>query len=374
MNIQAIKNSSPTQHVRALGEFAVQSGAIRFSDPCYGNDTWCKGSMPAANGKYQAQIGFFRDSYDEGELLEVIALKKMAIEILESITEYSEYEKYKKMKKAIKVHEKANGRSIYVSWKSVTYPSDVMSVIEALVPKFAPLNTHRSWWKEEDYAQNCLEKLLDYVLVEEYSYTLDRARSSDGHHLAMALMRLRVPEDTAEEAYDQVYFTMANPICIKALKESLEYTQKLFDAGLPRRTHFLRIKHESVPEFTSFDAEQWLANEAFDVGVDSGQAGFFDEGWFTNYGKGHHDHNSQNKEWEETYSMMCGLSSGGDSYRNANQPAKEEGGVFEFGANSYTAHGDGSAPLFYRTNEGGEVIEAVYAYDACCDEDEDEGE
>ena len=41
----------------------------------------------------------------------------------------------------------------------------------------------------------------------------------------------------------------------------------------------------------------------------------------------------------------------------------KEGGVFEFGANSYTAHGDGSAPLIYRLNKAGEVIEAAYLYD-----------
>ena len=56
-----IKQSSRTRYVRDLGEFSVVSGAIRFTDPCYANDVWCKGSMLAANGKYQAQIGFFRD-------------------------------------------------------------------------------------------------------------------------------------------------------------------------------------------------------------------------------------------------------------------------------------------------------------------------
>lgn len=46
-----------------------------------------------------------------------------------------------------------------------------------------------------------------------------------------------------------------------------------------------------------------------------------------------------------------------------------EVGTFEFGANSHTAWGDGSAPLFYRTNDKGEVIEAVYHYDTHEDEE-----
>ena len=67
-----IKQSSRTRYVRDLGEFSIVSGAIRFTDPCYANDVWCKGSMLAANGKYQAQIGFFRDPYDERSMLEKI--------------------------------------------------------------------------------------------------------------------------------------------------------------------------------------------------------------------------------------------------------------------------------------------------------------
>ena len=67
-----IKQSSRTRYVRDLGEFSVVSGAIRFTDPCYANDVWCKGSMLAANGKYQAQIGFFFYFYDERSMLEKI--------------------------------------------------------------------------------------------------------------------------------------------------------------------------------------------------------------------------------------------------------------------------------------------------------------
>lgn len=369
---ESINVASPTRSVRDLGEFTVKSGAIRFTDPCYDNDTWCKGSMPAANGQYQARIGFFRDSYDEGDLLELIAVKKMAIEILEPMTEYSEYEKFIKMNKAIKAYEKANGRSIYTSWKSIGYPADVTPIVEALVPKFAPLNIHKSWWKDEEYAQNCLEKLVNYVLVEKYSHILDRARSSDGHHLTMALMRMRVPEGTANEAHDQVWFAMSNPVCVEALKKSVEYTQQLFDSGKPQRTHFLHIKHESVPEFTAFDQDVWIENDKFDVGVDSGQAGFFDEGWYQNEYGGDTDRDDR-----KAYFELCALSSGGDSYRNADNPDKEEGGTFEHGCNSHTAHGDGSAPLYYRINNKGEVIEAVYHYDATCEdeeEDEEEGE
>lgn len=367
INLIGLSIASPTLSVRNLGEFTVKSGAIRFTDPCYDNDTWCKGSMPAANGQYQARIGFFRDRSDEGSLLESIAVKKMAIEILEPMTEYSEYAKYIQIYDAIKAHEKANGRSIYVSWKSIGYPSEVMPIIEALVPKFAPLNIHKSWWKEEDYAQNCLEKLVNYVLVEKRSYILDTACSHDGHHLTMALMNMRVPEGTTNETFNQARFAMSNPVCVEALKKSEKRSQQLFDNGHPRRTHFLHIKHESVPEFTAFDQSAWLENSKFDVGVDSGQAGFYDEGWYQNEYGGDSDGDDR-----KAYFALCALSSGGDSYRNADNPEKEEGGTFEHGCNSHTAHGDGSAPLYYRTNDNGEVIEAVYHYDITCEEEEDE--
>ena len=67
-----IELSSPTVRTRGLGQFTVKSGAIRFTDPCYDNDVWCKGSMPALNGQWQARIGFFRDECDARNLLESI--------------------------------------------------------------------------------------------------------------------------------------------------------------------------------------------------------------------------------------------------------------------------------------------------------------
>lgn len=365
----ALKQTTITTSVRDLGEFTVKSDAIRFTDPCYGNDTWCKGSMPAVNGQWQARIGFFRDREDENDILEIITLKTLAIEILGQISQYSEYEKYIKVQKAIKTHEKEHGRSINTSWKSINYSEEVRPLVEELVPKLIPLNHHKSWWNDEDYAQNTLEKLVRYVLVEKDSCILDHARSSDGHKLTMKLFNMRVPDGTASEDFNQAYFSMTNPICIEALKDSLVYTQKLFESGKPQRSQFLHIKHESVLEFTPFDQDSWIDHNGFDVGVDSGQAGFFDEGWYQNeYGGDKDDDN------RTAYFKLCALSSGGDSYRNAHNPTKEEGGTFEFGCNSHTAHGDGSAPLYYRTDADGNVIEAVYHYDIAYNEDEESDE
>lgn len=54
----------PTDHFTLLGGFDVTSGALRLSDPCYGRDTWCAGTVPdAKNGRW---LGFVRYACDWG--------------------------------------------------------------------------------------------------------------------------------------------------------------------------------------------------------------------------------------------------------------------------------------------------------------------
>lgn len=367
--------TSPTLKVVELGDFAIKSGAIRFTDPCYGNDTWCKGSLPAANGQYQARIGYFRDAYDERSIKETLNQINLAIQILSEI-DHEEYAKYKRIKEALDGADYRTNGGNDVLYEDIAFDEDLKSTLKALEKHVTDTIGAKasSWQKYGQWIKSEINRIICFVLAEKYEYMLDTTKHHYGHRLAMEQMALVVPSDTNEEDYERVHFELCNPVTIKYLKLYLGDRQKSFDDGKPQRTHYLHIKHESVPVFTSFDDESWIENDKFNVGVDSGQAGFFDEEWFTQYANSERkeDGNGRSDEWEKTYDMLCCLSSGGDSYRNSDNPTKQEGGAFEFGCNSYTAHGDGSAPLYYRTNDKGEVIEAVYHYDVDCDEDEDE--
>ena len=59
LNRRATRNCTSN----SLGEFAVTSGVLRVSDPCYERETWCSGTIePAIKGYWTAQAVFF----DEG--------------------------------------------------------------------------------------------------------------------------------------------------------------------------------------------------------------------------------------------------------------------------------------------------------------------
>lgn len=42
--------------IKHLGEFTVESGTIRISDPCYTKDTWCAGTVKAKNGVWEGEV------------------------------------------------------------------------------------------------------------------------------------------------------------------------------------------------------------------------------------------------------------------------------------------------------------------------------
>jgi hypothetical protein len=45
--------------------FAVTSGALRVTDPCYDMETWCAGTLEnVKNGIWQAQVGYHKDELD----------------------------------------------------------------------------------------------------------------------------------------------------------------------------------------------------------------------------------------------------------------------------------------------------------------------
>ena len=39
-----------------LGEFNVESGRVRVTDPCYSPGVWCSGELEVAAGKYEAYV------------------------------------------------------------------------------------------------------------------------------------------------------------------------------------------------------------------------------------------------------------------------------------------------------------------------------
>lgn len=56
MRIKIKQPNRPSQTIQ-LGEFAVVSGQLTISDPCYDTDVWCKGDQPfARNGQWRSSI------------------------------------------------------------------------------------------------------------------------------------------------------------------------------------------------------------------------------------------------------------------------------------------------------------------------------
>ncbi|MDC5579424.1 DUF4241 domain-containing protein [Acinetobacter baumannii] len=341
----SLKQATITTGVRDLGVFTVESNAMRFSDPCYDNDVWCKGSMPAVNGKWQARLGFFRDPYEAHHLICRIAYIQKAMHILKDVATHQAYDV---LKEAYRLAEAAKQK---VAYTDISFPTELSALITDLAEFAKPLYEW-DWVEPEVWATRVIENVLSLVIGD--SYDLEKFRWS--RRIIDYELRLSKKEIT-----DQEYFLKTKTALLETLNQSLEHCQKAYDSGLPRRVQFLHIKHESIPEFTSFEQEAWIAQEVFQVGVDSGQAGFFDEAWYAG------EHNG-----EKHYEMLCNLSIGEIKVdpETGERGEYNFGGTFKNGCNSMTAHGDGSAPLFYRTDADGNVIEAVYHYDLAWKEDE----
>lgn len=347
----SLKQAMITTGLRDLGEFTVKSNAIRFSDPCYNNDTWCKGTMPAVNGKWQARLGFFRDSYDEKSLKDGIVIEAKAFEIVEALTYAANTElgtMYAELDKYVKDNRPEAIPFDIMKLTDITRPI-VEDIVQFANEKIKP----HSWRTAEESALSTLLDILGLVLGKSW-----RIPDRLSYRFAMLEFKRENSNMTDEEMFES-----AKSILTSSLVDMLQKSKKAFDEGRPRRVQFLHIKHESIPEFTSFEQEIWIDHQGFDVGVDSGQAGFFDEAWYAEVHNGDHH-----------YDMLCNLSLGEYEYdpETGERVEYNYAGTFEFGCNGQTAHGDGSAPLYYRTDADGNVIEAVYHYDITYEEDEDE--
>jgi hypothetical protein len=105
------------------------------------------------------------------------------------------------------------------------------------------------------------------------------------------------------------------------------------------RIHELQVLHESI-SYEAASNDTWTQEKSFHVGVDSGQAGFFDNAKYPYGNIGEYG------ETETFYGRVCETTMGGSS-----------GGIIEdFGVASSTGYGDGCYQCFVLRNEQDEIV------------------
>ena len=222
--------------------FAVSSGALRVTDPCYTPDTWCAGTLEnVKNGIWQAHVGYHKDALDTkwGE-------KRLA---------------------------------------------DEQARINELASK--PDEDGNEFWKH-------------YAKTEQMRLDKDRAS---------------------------------------------------FEARLGR-VAYLHIVHENAQRHFDHEAEfdsAWVDSD-IDVGVDSGQAGFFDLALYKQVWSAEP---VKEKFYEEVCALTCDTTG--------------DWGVHSVGCVSSTGWGDGSYTCLVRRDEELRLIEAIIVY-MSESEDEDDSE
>lgn len=119
------------------------------------------------------------------------------------------------------------------------------------------------------------------------------------------------------------------------------------------RVVYIHITHEdnTVPFDTTLAS---FEESSIDVGVDSGQAGFFDNAQFAKV-------TSAKEDEKAFYDGVCDLTLAQDQF-----------GVCGFGCVSSSGYGDGGYTMYFRKDESGQVIEAVILFIDNTDEEEDE--
>lgn len=322
-----------------LGKFNINSSRIKFSDPCYKNDTWCSGDLTALNGTWDSKIGLFRCETDERELLLSIFTGEL-----------------------IKIgYEKFKDNIIDFSSMILSISSHKQRIIK--IDDFNQFNLNDKQKEyimflydsfKEKYDSNETYSEKDTWVIGKISYLLHIAADISLFNI-MLIHDVIKNDNLSQESKSKTIESTAARIKL-SIDNYITDNKEAFDSGKPKRTLHLQIKHSSVKEYTPFNSSEWEHVNDFCIGVDSGQAGFFDHDWYSKYSMMHED------DWESTYSMLCGLSSNNESYRHANNPDKKDGGSFEYGCVSYTAYGDGSAPLYVIKDKDGNVIEAAYFY------------
>lgn len=125
--------------------------------------------------------------------------------------------------------------------------------------------------------------------------------------------------------------------------------------GWGRRCAFVHIVAQGYERHfdhsTELDSTWQLAD--IDVGVDSGQAGFFDVAKFARTV-------AQKESNDAFYDSVCNLTLEDKSF-----------GTIDFGCVSSSGYGDGAYDCYYRRNDVGQLIEAVIVFIGEYDDDEE---
>lgn len=88
---------SPIFKTTGPKEFEVTAGAVRVSDPCYGMDTWCAGTVEnVPNGKWIAQAGHTLDPSDLRMIERCIVVQQRLLDTAEGrhTGDYSDLDEY----------------------------------------------------------------------------------------------------------------------------------------------------------------------------------------------------------------------------------------------------------------------------------------
>lgn len=321
-----------------LKPFAIASGAMRVTDPCYDMDTWCAGTLEGVkNGTW---FGTSYNLYDDwGWRWTMEAMPLLGLKYDDTVP---------------------------------VDPKEVFGKIAALLNGLTP--AERTAKLPELTAQ-----LTAYGLKENIATII------------IALWDENVPADK-REAGVTIWLREEDGISFGEGDTRKEYNQRLEalkkGQGTGIRSHWLTAIHEDYKDDPRFQPDQLFATlltadrSEIDVGVDSGQAGLFDLKQFA-------DMRAIDKKgvngFEAFYDKAC-IASYPESRRNDRRrgddippeaqsgPVQLDGAEAAMGYNASSGYGDGSYELRFVRDDAGQVIFAnimfVAPEELCSKEDE----
>lgn len=198
-----------------------------------------------------------------------------------------------------------------------------------------------------------LENVMNGTWIAHVGYYMD-PMDIDGHKRYIAGL---------EEEERQVRGVAGATYVSHRVKEAKEQL-----SAYKGRVAYIRVCHESISN-EPYDPAAYLEVAGLDVGVDSGQAGFFDLGEYTMAVHDHADHKFEDGKWQVAkhfdafYDKVCALSLGPDSF-----------GTVEFGAVSSSGYGDGGYTCYVLKDAEGTPDEKIVAAQIIFIDDEEGGD